>query len=587
MGYMYSPGGPFNELDFLTHVPGALSNASNKDSIFNQLYGQSSYDADGTRHENTQDPNGKSMSFKSGNGAQDTQSLLNYYKDTVYRDNENDLNQYLKLIRDFESAGYDSVRFQPGDFAYLKELGMYPLNRMWCLRRFSQFTVVPDHLLDWGFDGKGSPPLATSTLVGWIPPAQDKEFFSIGFNEEWDVVTERLDQVMMKIMDKEFHLNVEKIVPLPGWSQGILFAFLNEMGLTTYGLDSIPQGNPNILQEAATRQADGETTKFGLKSDFSMTLTTEYEQKFIGDIDPGSAMLDILNRIIYMGTSETEYIFSGKSEILGALRNAAAEGTNIDQWWTFIQVVVDKFIVAVGKLFIGFKESFDQFSEGFVEDTEKKDDKTGEPKKPSPEALLNEQKGIAENLMGVGGLVRTILASTVAKWRWALVGSISLMDGSNSTPWHLTLGNPYSPFVSFGNVKITGVKLSTNNEFGYNDMPTRVKAEITVNLGRNIGAQEIFRMFNNGYSRIYDKNKKSVTQAELSNEQIVQNTGATNTPINTTQNTTPPTTPIIGGQPSTLGGTTITSSTGSTATETVPKDQNPIIGSGKGSGKGG
>lgn len=578
MGYMYSPGGPFNELDFLTHVPGKLSNAANKDSIFNQLYGSASYDDNGVRHENL-DAGGKSLNFKTI--SQNTENLLNYYKDTVYRNNENDLNQYLKLIKDFNADGYDSVRLEPGDFAYLKELGIYPLNRMWCLRRFSQFTVVPDHLLDWG--GESKPPLPISTLVGWIPPGQDKEFFSIDFNEQWETVTERLDQIMMKIMDKEFHLNVEKLVPLPGWSQGILFAFLNEMGLTRYGWESVPQGNPNILQEAATRQADGESTKFGLQSNFSMTLTTEYEQKFIGDIDPGSAMLDILNRIIYMGTSDTEYIFSGKSEILGALRNAAAAGTDIDKWWTFVVTVVDKFINAVKKLAFGFKESFEQFTEGF------KADQGGEgdtKKEPTPAQALSEQEGIANKLMGVSGLVRTILASTVAKWRWALVGSISLMDGSNSTPWHLTLGNPYSPFVSFGNVKISSVKLSTNNEFGYNDMPTRVKAEITVNLGRNIGAQEIFRMFNNGYSRIYDQNNKPVTNEQLKNDQLVQNTGSTNAITNTTQNTTPPTTPIIGGQPTTLGRTTITSSTESTATETVPKDQNPTINSGKGNGKG-
>ena len=118
------------------------------------------------------------------------------------------------------------------------------------------------------------------------------------------------------------------------------------------------------------------------------------------------------------------------------------------------------------------------------------------------------KKGLLKGLNNIAslgeGLIQSILASTVAKWRWALKGSLALMTGENSTPWHLTIGNPYSPFVSLGNVVVDNVELVFNNEFAFNDMPTLLKVKVTVRLGRSLGSQEIFQMFNNGYNRTYE-----------------------------------------------------------------------------------
>jgi hypothetical protein len=47
-----------------------------------------------------------------------------------------------------------------------------------------------------------------------------------------------------------------------------------------------------------------------------MTLKTSYEQKFIGDVDPGSAMLDIIESLTYMGTRDTRFVFNGNSSII-------------------------------------------------------------------------------------------------------------------------------------------------------------------------------------------------------------------------------------------------------------------------------
>lgn len=483
--------GGFNELDFLLHIP-ILNNDDNRDSIFNWVRGGFDFDEKGNLDINTQGRDtSRSVVYKNKSAA-DTNSLKNYYKDTVYKyslpNKESDLNPYLKLIRDFSDPSFNAMKFEAAHFAYLTDLGVYPMNRMWVLRRFTDATTVPKtNLQEWS----GTPPEPRYTMVGWIKPEDDK-FFGITFNETWTVINERLDQVIFKILEEEFKLKAGDILSLPGWSQGLLFGFLNKMDITGYNSKNIPQGNPSVLQEAAARAKDA-NPGYGNVSEMSLTLKTSYEQKYIGDVDPGNAMLDLIHNCIYMGTRNTEFVLNGPASggILNKLRAANAAGTNLSAWWEFINAVVSAFVNAIKELFTDIG--------GNKEQTPDKDEKI--PAAAAKNKLLSS----ADSLLGgwTDGLVQTILASTVMKWRYAMMGSIALMTGENSTPWHLTLGNPYSPFLSVGNIVVKSITMNFNNEFGYNDIPTRLDVEIQVALGRNLGAQEIFGMFNNGYQRAY------------------------------------------------------------------------------------
>jgi hypothetical protein len=80
------------------------------------------------------------------------------------------------------------------------------------------------------------------------------------------------------------------------------------------------------------------------------------------------------------------------------------------------------------------------------------------------------------------------------------------MSGLSTTPWHLTVGNPFSPILNMANIVVENVDLKFSSEMGFQDMPKRVDANITIKLSRPLGQQEINRMFNNQYGRIYSKN---------------------------------------------------------------------------------
>lgn len=106
---------------------------------------------------------------------------------------------------------------------------------------------------------------------------------------------------------------------------------------------------------------------------------------------------------------------------------------------------------------------------------------------------LNNFTGGIKNLI-LGGL-DTLLAGTVNKYRWDIRGSLALMTGLPTTPWHMTIGNPYQPVVSLNNIYVDNVSLTPGTEMGLGDVPTRLKVSISAKISRPLGKQEIDRIF--------------------------------------------------------------------------------------------
>jgi len=273
---------------------------------------------------------------------------------------------------------------------------------------------------------------------------------------------------------------------------------------------------------------DPGTATYGLKSDITVSLKTGYEQKFIGDIDPGSAMLDILRNLTRMGTSDVIYL-APNSKLLDSLRTASQAGHNGKLWWTFIENLWGAFTKALNDSFTNIKDKLKGNDKAEKHAKEQADlassvdehgvEKTPEQKKADKKTLDNMGKStksannvktlLDDSLNLIKSLGASILGSTVAKYKWPLKGGLGVMTGENTTPWHLTLGNPKSPFISLGNVVVEKVNVNFKNELGFNDIPTRIDVDVKVKLGRNLGGQEIFAMFNNGYTRVYDTTNKS------------------------------------------------------------------------------
>ena len=398
-------------------------------------------------------------------------------------------NPYAALVEEFSKPWKKAMRLRPSDFAYLTNLGVYPSNRLWILRRYPESAVVPDNLDQWE---KPASPVAT--LIGWVKPS-DEDMFSITFGETWTQVTKMLHTQLLEILSDFTGMKPDKIIPIPALSRGLLFQFLRQMGGNSeWGVDEIPIGEPNVLRTASSRMATPDDAQ-NLKSAISFPLETSYEMKLIGDVDPGSAMLDILDNIVYMGTSNTKFFMNANSSIVQKLLVAANSPNSAGAWMAVIEQLVSDFMAALQKVFtasIDFIKSVGSTVTSIA---------------GSISGTTIDTVTLGKTLTDMADkspILKSLLTSTVAIYRWPLKGSIALMTGLSSTPWHLTIGNPVSPFISVSNVLVGDIGLSWSNELGYNDMPTRINVKLTATLGRPLGAQEIVRMFNNSYQRVYN-----------------------------------------------------------------------------------
>ena len=567
--------GHYSEMDFLfSSIPNSTSIAQqlnvNSDDNQRNIFRPQRYIV----HKNkpTKDLSGNTISYNTN-----TLSIKNYLKDSVYKNSDSDLNPYVRILKDDSFNQPNNIpgaglRIRAADLAYLKELGVYPMNRMVILRRFKDGAFVPENLEEMNFE-------PISTIVGWLPP--DKSFGNITFSESWTLTNKRLDVLIADILQKATGIPLS-VIPVPDFAQGLLFGFYQEMGLSgsveddtdylesgwsdknvkagdTYGMSNIPVGDPNVLKEGPFRDPELQN----IQSEFNFDFDTTYEQKLIGDVDPGSAMLDIIDNIMTMGTSNMSYYWNENSGLIKDLKSASSKDANdLNQWWHFVKGVMTAFweamkriftnILTIAKGLVAKAEDAAAASDSTAADAATKDkariaeiDKTIAKMDPTRQAStikgLQDEKDNLEKKSGpattvktalgsaaaatksfalglneliLGPLLQSMLASTISIHRFQIRGSIELMTGSrdSSAPWYLTIGNPYSPWLATNHIIVKSVSIDTSTEMGFNDQPQWIKATFQCKLSRALGRQELLRMFNNTYTRTYTDPKKSMSK---------------------------------------------------------------------------
>ena len=406
-------------------------------------------------------------------GNQGTNKIKNYTKTTVYGNGTN--NPYVDLINNFNGTkSSKSLMIKPSDLAYLRELGVYPINRMVVLRRFNEGLAIPEKL-----DELNAAPI--STVIGWLK--EEDNFGKFSFNEKWSSTQKRLDELLGDMIKANFTKgsNLKSIMPVPSFARGILFGLMKDAGITggdddtPWDWNNIPIGDPNVLQEGPYRDPSTQN----IQSEVNYSFETTYEQKFIGDVDPGAAMIDIIDNLLKMGTSDMKYWLNGETGIIGESM-LKYNTDDLNYWW---EVVLES-ILAIGKAII--------------------DTITG------VELSFANGKEIFNNVL------QSVMSATIAKYRWELKGSLEMMTGRNSsTPWYLTVGNPYTPWLASNHIIVNKVDIETSNEVGFNDMPMWLKVNIMCSQSRNLGRNEIIRMFNNSFLRDYSKYEKNPFDGEM------------------------------------------------------------------------
>ena len=584
----------YSEMDFL------FESQTNRDSITRQLKTNSDNNTRNIFKDKTADNGYVVFKRKKSYSFSDTNTIKNYYKEQIY-DKVKSKNPYTAILEYFNTeqgkpgAGF---RIKAADLAYLRDLGVYPINRMAILRRFPEGMFVNEDLNEMYIN-------PISTVIGWIKP--DQNFGTIGFNEVWTKIDERFDVALKKILSEITGGRTDKIaVPIPDFAQGILFEFYRRAGLTrgtieddsddesyelynqdqilnettqkdewvndyinaggdpeklkdsSWGLLNIPVGDPNVLKEGPFR----DPTVQNIQSSFQFDLETTYEQKLLGDVDPGSAMLDIIDNLLKMGTSNMAFYWGSDSPTVKDAKNAITnKANNVNSWWVFVVNIMITFWDTIVGLFndlaatvsqslgevsnlakgyfstginIGgtkgeYEElTVDEYNEKLANNEIKAEDyqffgslnpdntewwkgtyrkisqsQTNSGAESEKEAMYNEKLKTLTTFINTG--LQTILTSTIAIHRYRLRGSLELMVGGkdSSAPWHLSIGNPFTPWLQTSHIIVRGANFETSTEMGFNDQPQWIKAKFSIEFSRSLGKQEIMRMLNNSNRRTY------------------------------------------------------------------------------------
>jgi hypothetical protein len=409
----------------------------------------------------------------------------------------------LNIIEKLSFSKMAAVR--PQDFAYLKNLGVLPNNRLMIARRF--LSPAKDNIMGKG----GTAP--KSILISWKPEGED--FLDISFGEEWMEAEADFTNILNKL-GEEFGIGGMgsgggkglNLIPLPGFTEGLQRDFLVGIGiLNKSGKEAgLPSGNPNLIKIAKRRKTIGYgQSGSGLKCTVSIKMTVEYEQKFISGIDPTVAWMDIMNNILVFGTSKSfTYGLSGE------FRN------RLDKWTSNPDSLIKDIIEQLTNAFKNIKSTIQNALNNADANRKLQADAAGSDEKAKAKAekelakqkLENEQsafdeakEGLQSFLKDLGDAAKSTLSSTIKKYKVELMGIANSLSGAPSTPWHITVGNPLRPIFCSGDMITDDVKVKLGPTLAFNDLPSNITVDFTLTNARPWGLQEILAKFNTGHLR--------------------------------------------------------------------------------------
>jgi hypothetical protein len=418
------------------------------------------------------------------------------HNDDIYKINPSEL-------VDWSQRQSEALKFNSSDFAYLKNIGVYPNNRLIIARRFqgpvgNDLSVITQS------------PLAI--LIDWVK--EDSDFFNISYSEEWidadasftNILNDMGESLKLPGSDNKmgslggFLAEGGGLLPLPGLVEGLQYRLFQEMGISDFkdqngkinGLTAfngflIPTGDPNLIREAKRRKTLGKggMPGSGLKSDFEVKMSVEYEMKFINGIDPTIVYFDIIANALSFATSPGRFQFNnnfynGGNNIL----NKFISG-NVSQIKEGLKGFISSLFRALASVINGITNLFSDKGTNTAQDRNN-----------------SARQGISESL---NYIIKNTFSAVIEKYKVALIGVISSLTGVHSTPWHVTIGNPKRPSFCSGDMYVSDCKMSMGPILGFNDLPSSIKLDVTLKPARNLGAEEIYDRFNLGKGRSYKR----------------------------------------------------------------------------------
>ena len=436
-----------------------------------------------------------------------------------------------------KSSILGQARYKYADFAFCKDLGM-PNNRLITLRKFS--IPVGDYIfraaahnatIKEGGNEKGGEvdnPFTTPGDIGRMCCYFDtddnklEDILKYSFAGSWKEMKAEIQQINSQENDHVTPLGsiINALNPsmnsaldkgFSGASNHLIGrAFNSWFGWNTDQYYSNTAQNPmeydkhriytprNTIQSMHRYEGNLE-----FKHEF--TLVFSYKLRSYQNINPKSAMLDLLANVFATTYSRGRF-WGGRNEIIGAQPNRSG--------WNKADQLLNKGEDVIGGLFSSLIDgTFDagalmgslgnhiskawQGAQKFIGDLVK--DPYGSLQSMVQSGAktiskINDKTGI---MKGVKGILKNQLG------RPEIYAFQSLLDGSNTGLWHVTIGNPLNPIASIGNLIITDTQVQQFGPLGIDDFPTELKVTVTLKHARPRDAVAMERMYTKGVGAIY------------------------------------------------------------------------------------
>lgn len=523
----------------------------------------------------------------------------NHIQSTISKNYEPTKNPYIKLLENFgENSG--QKRLKSSDFMYLRDIGVHPINKMMILRRFGGapgYDLNPSSL---NKDDNKKIHNPISTVIGWVKPDDNLFNFSFNevwktdnkflhelireiINDQFGVDIANIfpipgwgqgfifgmlnDMGMTNYNAKNLPLGDANLlregVTRESAGQGLISSFSFTLE-TCYELKYINGVDPTVVFHNIINnllEMGTSNMNFLFKGGSSVSAL----MKFVDSPDVGGlvkVMETFIKRVVD-GLKKTINKFAApiksalKGENIKALKEGTVESENDKKYENEKQVAkltpltgedskkaqiynsvvygkplkASNYDIKIAGENIKKREENSNLV-GFVQSAKDKNEKSKGLLGSLDKLKLGEQMS---NL--ILSSVNTVLASTIGRYKWPIRGSINQSTGMVVTPWHLTIGNPYSPVISMNNIKVDNVDISFGKEMMFNDLPKYIHVTIKISQARNMGKQEMARMFGVTYKRDYSgygvKNGDITKKEQTINDKFVQNSLVVKSAVNT------------------------------------------------------
>lgn len=309
------------------------------------------------------------------------------------------------------------------------------------------------------------------------------------------------------------------------------------------------QGPINSIDSVKGRDMGLKFRQSGLKVKFS------YVARPVGGINTKAVMLDILANALAMGYSSGVFwkgahrfnikptLFYAGDTPFGKFRQCLAEGKVNEAVNVLVKLLKNVFKMdKLSGLFDSIRGGAQDFMEGALNSLKESFsqdeinqagvDASGEEIQSlnqfgkdgetiTDETRQNFDKEVGGMIKGMGKLGASFVSGLI-KYLINMSGTIkylsnygALLNGDPVGDWHLTVGNPFNPVVTIGNLICTDMQVNFSDELGPDDFPLEMNVTYTLEHGMARDSDAIQSMFNRGVGRIYTLPDWAKTSADF------------------------------------------------------------------------